>query len=432
MKQKNGFWGKARAERPSIYRRPQARLFENHLNQSERTIKQFNKFFGEFVQKTKIPKNPDTFDLHALVAKSMQGAKSSSLNIIISRDKENCRESVAFPKVLALAIIFQDYLRNSGIEKEESTEITMNVFEGVRRGAFTKIENVFLYESLEGEVTGRTPDVIGAIVPELVMGVWREKGKYPDPELMERLHSRLVQQTLKDYNASNYRFEQMDLGEAPKLGNLLAFVDFITEEWGRKKFFTYPSGGRLKAILGEEFMPAPGEYELRKTEERVRGGAKAFAAILMCPWEADHLEKAGEMLVRGLDVARPLAKIISSGIEFGIFEWVQGEPLNMVEETLAWMEYGKILRRAHELGIVLEDAAGRNAMWDGKKITLIDFEHTWFMSRGEEVGVSDQTNGLRRVLTELSRRDPKLLWAFESGYGKSESLSEVECLLSRE
>jgi len=356
----------------------------------------------------------------------------------IIQEKDTMEGFVVFPQLLALSIIVKDVLQERGSGAERANEITMNVFEGMDSVTFRHIADFFWHGALEGEVTGNLPGKLKRGVFDLVGEMVKGEGTgYFNPEVFESLyatlHSRLVYQTLRDWRTcSDYGFERTDLGGVSELGNVLAFVDFISEEWGGKKFFAYPSGGRLKAILGDEFMRAPEEYELRKTEERVGGGAKAFAAILMCPWEADHLEKAGEMLVRGLDVARPLAKIISSGIEFGIFEWVQGEPLNMVEETLAWMEYGKILRRAHELGIVLEDAAGRNAMWDGKKITLIDFEHTWFMSRGEEVGVSDQTNGLRRVLTELSRRDPKLLWAFESGYGKSESLSEVECLLSRE
>jgi len=433
MKQRNGFWSKARAERPKIYRRPRAPLFEKHLNASEVNVKQFNKFFEEFVRKTKIPKNPDTFDLHALVAKTMWGTKGSSLNISISREKEYWRETLAFPKLLALAIILRDYLQDDGINEKEATEIAMNVFEGVEQGAFTKMGRVFLYESLDGEVTGRTPDKIWEVVLELVMGVWREKEEYPGPELMEGLHSRLVQQTLMDWRTcSDYRFEMRDLGETSELGDLLGFLDFVSEQWGHKKFFTYPSGGRLKAILGDEFVPAPGEYEIEGIEKRVEHGAKAFAAILMQPWEADHLAKAKEMIKRGIGVAKPIARLIHCGIEFGIFEWVKGEPLSGVEDTMAWEEYGKTLRRAHELGIVLDDAAGRNAIWDGEKITLIDFEHTWFMPRGRGVEIGDQTNGLLRVLTELSRKDGKLLLAFESGYGKQESLLEAEAMLSRE
>lgn len=79
---------------------------------------------------------------------------------------------------------------------------------------------------------------------------------------------------------------------------------------------------------------------------------------------------------------------------------------------------GRALRRCHERGIVMLDAAGRNAIWNGREIILIDFEHTYLKKGAKPLADHERSCSYGLIMDELEgKRDFALIRAFEQGYG---------------
>jgi hypothetical protein len=142
--------------------------------------------------------------------------------------------------------------------------------------------------------------------------------------------------------------------------------------------------------------------------------ANHTAVISMYPWEADRVEKAREMLSRGVPISKPLGNLRINSMDFGLFQWVPGTPLDMVQDPAVWESYGKVVRYCHEHGIALDDAAGRNAIWSGSNVVLIDFEHTWLKEKGS-ICKKDRSTSISRLKQELKGKK-YLFSAFNNGY----------------
>jgi tRNA A-37 threonylcarbamoyl transferase component Bud32 len=148
--------------------------------------------------------------------------------------------------------------------------------------------------------------------------------------------------------------------------------------------------------------------DLKATENHV-------AVIAMYPWEADHLLKAEEIARRGVQVAKPLGRLFTGELEFALFQWVNGSCISTAGSSAAWDAYGRVMRFCHEHGIAVDDAAGRNALWNGSEIMLIDFEHTWLREDGRALTERERKCSLARITNEL-REKTDLMRAFLRGY----------------
>jgi len=431
MQLKNGFWADARRERPRIYQRPKPGLFHKHLARDPQ-YSQYKKYFREYVQKAKIPEKPTLLELHRLVAKCMGGRHGANLGSDILHDGAGLRFAVLLPT----SILVRDILLRRGLGAEKATELTLEAIERHSGAAFAQLGQAFHYKVIIGGTLGTGDGRSDAILSDLGRHVVQKTmGELLNfSEIWEELEHAFVMRPFEELDGISARkFELRKHGDVIPNRMLLGRMShFVSAEHSSRRMFSYPMGAkRLQGLFGEEFVPKPWADDIKELGEHVQLGGKGFAAILMFPWEADHIAKAKEMLKRGIEVARPVAKVIKCGIEFGIFEWVKGSVLSHIEDAKVWEEYGKILRSAHEVGIVLDDAAGRNALWDGKKITLIDFEHTWFIKGKHALPEEFRVSGLRRVLMELSnKKNICLLSAFERGYGEHESLWEAKDLLN--
>ncbi len=148
-----------------------------------------------------------------------------------------------------------------------------------------------------------------------------------------------------------------------------------------------------------------------------------IAVLLQHPCEADHLEKAKLMLDRGVRVERPLGRLLIDEMQFSLFQWVPGQKLDhMYGAADVWEAYGRFVRSCHNNGIALDDAAGRNAIWNGREITGIDFEHTWFSEEAKPLEWADRRKGIERIRTELGYDFKPVYAAFRKGYDASEHL----------
>jgi hypothetical protein len=146
------------------------------------------------------------------------------------------------------------------------------------------------------------------------------------------------------------------------------------------------------------------------------------AVIAVYPWEADHIKKAKEMRRRGAPVSEPLGKIFLDDMEFAVFQWFPGITLLHSENAGYWEAYGRVVRFCHDNGIALEDVAGRNAIWTGKDIRLINFEHVWLKKRSVPLTGEEREPSLERIREErIELGTPKALDAFMRGYNKKGS-----------
>jgi len=174
--------------------------------------------------------------------------------------------------------------------------------------------------------------------------------------------------------------------------------------------FFYPHFScRLAAVFADEL------YESYYYHEDIEKADNPMSVIAMYPWEADILLKAQEMINRGIPVAKPLGRLFVGEIEFALFEWVKGRTLLGSEDESIWKAYGQVLRCCHERGVALDDAAGRNAIWTGKEIGLIDLEHTYLDVDAKPLGVKIRKNSILRIKEEL-RKSGGTLDAFMRGY----------------
>lgn len=429
MRYRNGFWGKARAGRPSIYRRPGLPSFRKGMDVSCDTT-EFRRFFEKFVEKIKIPRNPDIFDLHALIAKSSWGLEGDAIGGAVTKNGElrgaPMQVDTRLSGLLALSIVSRSILQGKGMAGGEATGIVMDAVEGVDVEDFGKLRHLF--RNSRDRV--RMEEAIRMFTRELcrVFG-----GRISKEWIVKQLFNKLLLEL--DACLSLVYARKLDIMKyagLPRKSQLFKFWRFVEQECSStlRRFFRYPSReGRLWAILGDVFVPNPCGSEIEETEKKVNGGSQSFAAVLMYPWEADHLAKAREMKRRGLYVAKPAAKIITSGVEFALFRWVKGASLARIGDSGPWEDFGKTLRIAHGRGVALDDAAGRNAVWDGKKTVLIDFEHTWLNRSGKPLDFKDRERALLRVVSEAERKGGGCLDAFERGYGDREAMLEVQNML---
>jgi hypothetical protein len=437
MKQKNGFWGKAREQRPCIYGKPRTSLFEKYLLEAEGNEGGFRKFFRQFIREGGIPRKPDAFELHALFAKSACGW--GDCGVLFWGVPLPQREPVQLSDLLAFSLIARGTLMDLRVSRQAATEMVLDAVERMDKGAISFCEGLF---------PGRNMGTGGEDkIKRFAWSFSMEVGKHESvrhlglggiaSKLAGELQSRIIDVNISGgENASSDMFESVGYegGACPSERQLEKFHRFFNREYGGMKdaFFSYPiEGMRLFAILGGKMIPYPSPRGIMRAHKMANKGRETFSAILMHPWEADHLEKAREMGGRGLSVARPSARVVVSGAEFGLFGWAGGRTLERVKDANAWVEFGKTVRAAHERGIALDDAAGRNALWDGEGITLIDFEHTWLNHSGEPLGRGDRMRGLLNVSLDKATTG-KRLEAFEHGYNDSELIREVRARIADE
>lgn len=143
-----------------------------------------------------------------------------------------------------------------------------------------------------------------------------------------------------------------------------------------------------------------------------------IAVLLQHPCEADQLEKAKVMLERGVQVENPLGRLFVDSLEFSLFGWVVGTRLDKIKDEKVWEAYGRFIRFAHNNGIAIDDAAGRNAIWNGTEIIGIDFEHTWISKEAKPLKWPDRRPAVQRIRSELSGDLFYLYNAFRRGYDK--------------
>lgn len=145
-------------------------------------------------------------------------------------------------------------------------------------------------------------------------------------------------------------------------------------------------------------------------------GSGHVAVIATYPWEADHLEKAREMAERGARVVEPVGRILLDESEFALFGWTNGKRLIYIDDPATWEAYGRYIRFCHEHGIAIEDAAGRNALLNGREITGLDFEHTWLREDGKPLTDDERRPTIEKIAVDL-QGSAHLYRAFCSGYG---------------
>lgn len=415
---KHRLWHRARAARPSIHQSKADPLVERYILGAGEAIdfRRFEAFFREFVRRRKLPHPIDIYDLHQLYSLLLHPSTSKenrATYVLRSEGSSYYPLQTVFPSALLIRDIFLKFTPDE---------------DGATAGALDCIGQL-LRSGWFPFAGHKDLDHILLSVNSLMNSAYVRIVNPVSPETSDRLVS-AIEQAIKEHRNARWseeiEVEGFDLDPA-----VVERLSTFTSE--RKSFgmlFGHPDTKfRLLAILGTStsdsfFIGTSFVYNrgavnldgesLTLTEDMVT--PNHVAVIMMTPWEADHTEKAAEMLRRGIPVAEPAGKLFLGELECGLFRWVQGTGLSTKHSPKKWEAYGRFVRDCHERGITLGDVAGRNAIWTPDRgIVGLDFEHTIITEEAESLADEQREPIWSRLREELNRAPAKYA-AFERGY----------------
>lgn len=410
----NRIWDKAREHRPSIYTKPQLPLTEEVYRSKTDCIslEEFRMFYRKLVEVGKPTDYVNIYEFFRLISLNQH----SLIPLNLDKNSLSSDTVTTHTQVLRCAFSFRNIFFK--YEKREET-IEAMVFDALERfKGYVKYFHKFFLDDDH-------PAFISKISELILKKYGREISiSYDEIWLAAIIISYNVSSPppyirLGTVITSSDIYSDILISKR-KLKKLMDYYDSMDVSRGNYDWFRYPVfESRFAGILHREHVIIPEDcisIWLRKEGSKLYG-KKSRVMIAMYPWEADHLDKAREMQRRGILVAPPLGHLFLGDIEFALFGFVPGIPLIRVSEPYPWYTYGKFVRDCYQRGIVLDDAAGRNAIWTGSKIVGIDFEHTWLTKEVKPVRGRDRRVGLERVKKELdSQKKLKLLDAFFKGY----------------
>jgi hypothetical protein len=359
----------------------------------------FLRFYREFAAAAGLEKSPDIYDLHAYVALACGSRPhAEAMNLEVS---DGSFVAIPFMKALAGAIALRSIFLDSCPDRE---------------GADAFVEKHFFDIAKRGGLPYQRPDLIEVAPDSILLSIDSEL-RFGSVRKIDKTRARIRKMFSRYY--SNPRIRSI-ASEIPVAGAVLEEFANAGRAKGPYGMFTYPKFvTRLRSVFGatpdESLFEVSnfGMYEMNLlgdiSEDHV-------AVIGMYPWEADHIEKAMEMAKRGIPVCEPLGRLFLDELEFALFRWVPGTNLEQLRDVKAWAEYGKTLRMCHERGVMLNDAAGRNAITGERGITLIDFEHTVLTREVRRLTDNELEPSLSKIEFELKQRKGRLLDAFMRGY----------------
>ncbi|VVC01142.1 Uncharacterised protein [uncultured archaeon] len=417
-------WDKARESRPSIYeptRNPFAKAPVRRMD-----FQDFSGFFQCYIEE-KNPSRPDICELHRHLAIASDGFKSP-FDFPVYFERRGSTFNFVFPNTLAawglLAGKHRDpvssamYFVKKRMEEGRHDALPYGPT-GKRTGCGLFVESLARHADCDANELRRDfcsqSDKCGKTIssgeekPCLkfkserpAQGIESEGDTGISQSLIESIGQRLL---------NSYSFNQFDYPFFPV--RLLAVLGHDETD----SYWVFKSKYHNIIVANPLAQPdGPGE-----TMCNIRADSSSMVAIGAYPWDADHLQKAKELSARGILTAKPLGRLFAGEIELALFSWVPGIPVRDAG-TDAWIAYGEVMRKCHERGVFLNDAAGRNAMWDGK-ITLIDYEHTYFSEEIRPLSEDERYHSLARIAIDVEDFDNKRK-AFEKGYG--EKLPAVE------
>jgi hypothetical protein len=405
-------WDKAREQRPGIYSRPKEPLIGRYLDAgTDMSIEAFGRFFDGFCRSYRPKKNLDVFDLHASVSDAFGEYLLCNTHLI--NDMMTKKNHWHLPFALSFAILIRDFLTGKRIRSAEANDIALETLET----AMSRYQGGVNMDDMRKKEHLNDLAYI-CIGPLIRFGFFKKYGD--DPRTIEAAFNSTI------IDLEN-RFEPLGVWPYREIESWCGIPNDQLERLLQDMNDILPSAAleqtgfscRLVAVLGSEYcyIRDSGLEDCVERYNDISVKKGVFAAVAMYPWEADHLEKARIMAKRGISVARPLGRIFAGETELGIFEWVVGDRLDHLPDLKAWRAFGKVLKRCHERGIKSDDAAGRNAIWTGRSVKLLDFEHTTLKREAKPIQKHERECSLGRVREELElRRDPELLRSFEKGY----------------
>ena len=430
-------WSKARENRPTIYAPKQKPLIERYADGSGEgrscSVTEFNAFLNDFFGNLKSCSS-DVYEKHAQISKALAGL-DFPMNYHI-RNRNGSQAPFCF--TLGWALFMRDYYEEQKFDEPErfvSTSISVNpasYYNGVIK-QFT--ESYVYYMSIFRELYGTMPMNLFRDSREMEMWehVFRthKRDCVPETEEFRSLLKTFLESArnmiITEHQFTDNALELLFILNPPTVNIAVFQMEYFP--------FTYKwEMSRLYAVVGEntdeiyvpEFHPYTVSHNISTLQDRKPCGyldeidlyGEHYVLINMYPWEADHIEKAREIQRRGISVAEPIGKVFMGEYEFAVFQWVHGDVLSSNLDSDVWKKYGQVVRKCFENGINLEDAAGRNAVWTGEKITLIDFEHTRLNQENKPISQEERNYVLQKIEAELYNY-PEVFSAFMSGYENS-------------
>jgi len=382
-------WRIARVLRPSIYGRPKKSLFSKYFVGHEGDYETFAKFFRKFVKKEKPGQRIGKSELCRLISSNGFTAFTTICG-------------THFHRILAGTLLVRDlYLEYENPDQTKATEFALNFSKvNIEDCPFVRPQEIEEVSSNIGCHIGngeKTP----MIEHKLKYFIPREEKRevesnfYVDCCILEKLADGLEDR----FGKGRSSFEHPIL--VPKL---VAVLDNNLHS----SFFVQLKEGDIR------FTPFAHQEISYINGVDIPGGNK-ISVRMIYPWEADELEKAEVIAGRGVNISKPLGRLFINDIEFGLFEWIPGRTLDKLKDPAVWEAYGRVVRFCHEQGIALDDAAGRNAVWTGQEIRLIDLEHTWLAEEARKLPYRQRAPALQRIKNE-TQGHKELTDAFMRGY----------------
>ena len=393
-------WDLAREHRPSIYEKPLAAppLLEGLRFEKERSIIPFGRFsecFRRFISRQEPRRDMDALEAHALIAKAYQNCSFAPWFHI---EKEGGIQGHPLTFMFPHALVLWDIAKNRSWARSGINPISIS------KSDLARLEPAEAALRIMNDYFGSS-------------GFW--SAFMPHTYSSHKFsHRWLAAPPSRDIEI---RFEP---GSKAKLEYAL-----IEGALGGRRDgpLIYPCViTRLDAVIGagENDSVVANEYlEYKRLDGSGKGRVDSFgfgeghvSLIALYPWEADHIGKAAEIRKRGIETAEPLGKVFAGEREYALFRWVRGVTLDNIAEGGIWRKYGAVIRACHDRGIRLDDAAGRNAVWNGEKVVLIDFEHTSLSGIAEPLPIKEREDSLARIQLETLGMDRDIPINLMKGY----------------
>ncbi|MBD3210808.1 hypothetical protein GF318_05485 [Candidatus Micrarchaeota archaeon] len=386
-------WAKARSNRPPI----------NHVfrpfpfRKEETSFQRGERFMRHFLENEKMEHPMDAGEMH----RGYCSARAGGLGVVNVRvpfrsflDENEGIGMDGFTyaqNVLILRDLFLCFEKDSG-------KATTLALDGMKELCSDR--------TFPTKVLMHQPHLSEILASSILVTLYKHGYAMPDyPEVIEKVFS-----SLKNYLPPASQLETGVSSDVPLNPDVArAFSRYVRANYSAG-LFDYPYFHvRAEALLGDSlqnsfsiglsdlvpFSEGCGIRRVTEVGDIVNGNS--LVAVGTHPWEASPLDKAREIQRRGIAVCGPRGTLLVDEMEFSLFSWVSGKRLDTVGDKRIWELYGRTIRNCHERGIMLNDAAGRNAIWTGKEVVLIDFEHTVVTRKPRELTSQEREESLARV-----------------------------------
>lgn len=395
-------WDKARQDRPSIYGRPGQNPFERYA--SHKTTIPYHKLaslYLDLLRRARPSQQLDLQELLRVLSYSFRGQDGSHTGRAkLAFENSTVGGLVPIHSVVSLGVFIRSLLISEGIAERDANLLSLaTLYFFFNSGEHTR--GIFLEDNVGEDAAHRL-----LLASRIAKGMKTITGmaRFSQTSYTQKLSSLLEQYLSLEIPIS------MPTGSLPgEVADCLAFPFLRPSEpkydmvWGLPFFPQHlVAAADLDAVrwfINEEgrliSLPSPNS----SAAPNFSGRSIAFIAVY--PWEADYLEKANELLRRGIPTMEPIGSTFAGDVELAMFRWVCGTRLDHSLDPCFWREYGRVLRLANERGVGVDDAAGRNAMVSSHGVFILDLEHVWFTPDGRPLTNDERAVGLNRLKNEV-------------------------------